>query len=292
VIAKTDIPIGTIILTEAPIFLVPDIDYPEPVLQTLLTSQLNPPSPNSTLPSLNTFHALADAYADPPHRKTIKGIVRTNGYPAEGAIVPNDGTGRGGLPAAGGVFPNIARFNSDCTPNVTHRYDSEDGRRTVFAARAIGEGEELVTCYVDPTVESGMRRACLKERFRFDCECAACHGDGVAEHDQRRRKISSLDDEIFDRIRSGKYGPALEAIEARIDLLREENLDSPEFLLRTYHDGYQCCDHAGDRFGALGYLRKVYRMQGMCDASRSRLEEVGARIRRLEEETAAASDRA
>jgi len=128
-----------VILTKTPIFLVPGMDYPEPVLQTILASQLSTPSPHSTNPSLKTFLFLASDYADSLHRKTVQFIVRTNVYPADSAIVLGDRVGRGGLPAAGSVFPNITWFNSNCTPNVTHRNDLQDLRRA-FSARAIGEG--------------------------------------------------------------------------------------------------------------------------------------------------------
>jgi len=272
VTASTNIPLGTLILIDPPILLVPDVEE-ESILQNILTAQVGPPGA-----SRKKFNALVDVYANPPHKKTAKGIIRTNGYPTIGAFVPDMD-----IPAVGGIFPILSRFNSSCIPNVTHRYDPERNIQAVFAARAISEGEELLTCYVDPTTPSADRKAVLLERFKFECTCDACHGDSVDEHDLSRRRISSLDDEIFEKIRSGKYNLALDAINLRIKLLKDEQLDSPEALLRTYNDGYQCCDHSGDHLKALDYLRKVHEMQSMCDISKSKLEEIKNRLQALEE---------
>ena len=54
-------------------------------------------------------------------------------------------------------------------------------------------------------------------------------------------------------------------------------------LLRTYNDGYQCCDHSGDLVKALGYLRNVCDMQRLCDGSKSRLEESARDLKFLED---------
>ena len=154
--------------------------------------------------------------------------------------------------------------------------------RSIFAARDIEKGTELTTCYVDSTSPSSVRQSQTLERFGFSCGCDACVGPNAALHDQRRNEISSLDDEIYECIRRGRYDKARTKITRRVEVLEEEGLDTPEMLVRVYNDGYQCCDHAGDGEGALEFMKLMLKDQRLCDDSIIVLNELERTIHKLE----------
>ena len=201
---------------------------------------------------------------------TALGIFRTNAYPTAGG--------------EGGLFPLFARFNHACTPNVSHRWCPADsvpadggpgaggGVRAVFAARDIAAGEELLNSYIEPAAPRHERRAALRAQFGFDCTCAACAlGDDAAtlrESDRRRARAGALDDEIFGHIRSGRYAPALAAVEERLALLEAEGLAAPAVRVRVCYDAYQACAHrdgGGGGADAGAWLRRVLKNTELSD---------------------------
>ena len=90
--------------------------------------------------------------------------------------------------------PLVAKFNHSCEPNISiHRPQhtmvngwmnstqlSEDERKTfvqVVPLRDIQEGEELLYCYVVPTVSVNARKTKCMEDYFFDCNCPKCLSD-------------------------------------------------------------------------------------------------------------------
>lgn len=90
--------------------------------------------------------------------------------------------------------PLIGKLNHSCEPNISiHRPQhtmasgwmdstnlSEDERKTfiqIIPLREIKEGEELLNCYIVPTVAVEARRAKLMEDYFFHCECGKCQSD-------------------------------------------------------------------------------------------------------------------
>lgn len=90
--------------------------------------------------------------------------------------------------------PLLAKFNHSCEPNISvHRPQhtmisgwmnssqlSEDERKTfvqVVPLKEIQEGEELLNCYVVPTVSVNVRKSKYKEDYLFDCNCSKCLSD-------------------------------------------------------------------------------------------------------------------
>ena len=101
-------------------------------------------------------------------------------------------------PVHGGIGvmldPLMAKFNHSCEPNISlHRPQhtmmndwmsstelSEDERKTfahVIPLRDIREGEELLFCYVAPTVSVNERKRKCMEDYLFDCKCPKCSSD-------------------------------------------------------------------------------------------------------------------
>ena len=72
------------------------------------------------------------------------------------------------------VFPSRPSANSppsysaDCDISSTRQF------MQVLAIRPIAPGEEILTSYIDLSLPRRMRVADLKERYYFDCDCAAC----------------------------------------------------------------------------------------------------------------------
>ena len=108
---------------------------------------------------------------------------------------------RGGI----GVMldPLVAKFNHSCEPNVSiHRsqYSMLPGWVTspqlsevernkfvnIIPLRDIQAGEELLNCYIVPTVSVQERKRKLQEDYFFDCTCSKCDFDLKAAEDLAR----------------------------------------------------------------------------------------------------------
>ncbi|KAI0202075.1 hypothetical protein F4808DRAFT_459457 [Astrocystis sublimbata] len=95
--------------------------------------------------------------------------------------------GRGHL----GCYPDVARLNHDCRPNVHYRITN--ATMTAVASRNIQQGEELTVSYIDVFLPSKER----KERIRtwgFECGCALCRlpKNETAASDKRLHRINQL----------------------------------------------------------------------------------------------------
>ncbi|KAI1271693.1 hypothetical protein F5Y07DRAFT_331581 [Xylaria sp. FL0933] len=93
------------------------------------------------------------------------------------------------------AYPEVAKFNHDCRPNVHYRISN--AVITAVAARDIQEGEELAISYVDIFLPSRKR----KERIRswgFECACALCQGpkNETIASDKRLRRIEQLKNDL------------------------------------------------------------------------------------------------
>ena len=101
-------------------------------------------------------------------------------------------------PIHGGVgvmlAPFVGKLNHSCEPNLSiHRPQrtmtsgwmtspdlSEEQRNTlcyVVPLRDIQRGEELLTCYIVPTVSVHTRQSKLREDYFFECTCSKCQLD-------------------------------------------------------------------------------------------------------------------
>jgi hypothetical protein len=91
-----------------------------------------------------------------------------------------------------GILVNGAIFNHNCDPNVS--FTCEDSKMYFFSNRDIKKGEELCDSYVDVSLCSKKRRAMLKERYDFVCNCNTCTTDCISQRYKElksNRKIST-----------------------------------------------------------------------------------------------------
>ena len=112
--------------------------------------------------------------------KTVDGILYSNSFGGTA-----DGT------RASVLFETLSRANHSCAPNIDMQTDAARGHRArVTALRDIDAGEELLLSYLGSVGSARMerpveeRRAELRRKYRFHCECARCGAIALA---QRRR---------------------------------------------------------------------------------------------------------
>ena len=93
-----------------------------------------------------------------------------------------------------GIFPLISCFNHSCVENVevcSADLDGYGGVR-VRARQEVKAGDELFTCYIDPTMPRKLRRSWLYRQYNFWCQCKRCEfeGDGPEECTECKKKAA------------------------------------------------------------------------------------------------------
>lgn len=121
------------------------------------------------------------------NHKTIEGVFETNRYKA-----------MDGNPVSR-LFLMFSRFNHDCNPNCTCRYDDAAGTSTITAVRQIHPGLELTLSYgVDAILAPTKSRQRFLENWGFECACSVCMACD-ATSDERRAKLDRLLSSFSDR---------------------------------------------------------------------------------------------
>ncbi|KAI5240265.1 SET domain-containing protein [Aureobasidium subglaciale] len=247
VFAVAAIPSGTRILCEPPLFALPEHDD---VIECYLTIKALP------LDQQATFWSLA-ASIDPPGDTEWIGELREacdedigDGFDdlvkkyedAYSRFETNRFTLRypDGSPNKLGVFPNAARFNHSCTPNVYHRYNPNVDCLTIHALRDIHPGEEICTAYIDICHDTAERRRILAH-WNFECACDACETQDPAR-EARRHKLEELlttmqrreNKRSFEKWGTWDYAEALTLVEEVISLMMEDGLEETDTLGEAY----------------------------------------------------------
>lgn len=164
--ASISIDLGTVILSEAPLFTLL-ASTPMPVsfaaLDSLIAAQGL--SPNVKI----SISQLANIYSATNIHPAI-GILKTNSLPV--TMMDEDGKER----EAGALFEITCRINHSCVPNAVAMWEMHRGERgemRVVAKKRIEKGEEI-------TINYGVKASKLKEKFGFDCDCEKCCHDAFA----------------------------------------------------------------------------------------------------------------
>ncbi|KAL3469552.1 hypothetical protein BJX99DRAFT_265070 [Aspergillus californicus] len=182
VFATQQIPQGSIILIEYPLFTIP--------------------KPQENISEIDIWHAFCSL---PPEQKQPFLCLRNNGkdiFETMGQAFAGNSFGPcsdRGL-AGPGLFILHSRFNHSCAPNARIPRTNLEGGIASIATRDIDAGEEITISY-----EAGFEfrvRGERHERLRFACTCDACGPAGSSSSsqvasDMRRRLVRGLNYLIF-----------------------------------------------------------------------------------------------
>jgi len=153
-----------------------------------------------------------------------------------------------------GLFVTMSRVNHSCLGNSEHLYLENRCARILVATRVIEKDEEISFSY-NSSLNLPMRKAFLKARYGFDCNCAVCTNPSI-EDDFRHMK--ELDEAIFQRGSLGDSAGAIRAGKRLLELYEKYHVSSWKYQ-RTYYDLYQMAI-TKERTIADGirYTRKAY----------------------------------
>ncbi|KAG6093086.1 hypothetical protein E4U30_004678 [Claviceps sp. LM220 group G6] len=151
-IATTNIPKGTRILSEKPLMVIP---ARKPVSYFSISQQLEALSEEQR----DAFLSMKNAH--PSAGDKCVGIFRTNFLClAESGDLA--------------IFQEACHINHDCESNAFHHWNENIKRHTVHATRDIQSGEEITISYVSSMTKWYARRETLRQSFTFTCWCRLC----------------------------------------------------------------------------------------------------------------------
>lgn len=240
-IAVQDIPKGTRIISEKPLFRIEDCGLGQPVLENAIERKLNLLSQDDQRAFLSLHNNTpGDSYP-------LGGIVKTNAL----SLGPSS--------IAGGIFPIISRINHSCRPNTQHTWSSSTEHETIHAIRNIKKGEEITISY-SLGGPSQLRLQQLKKKYGFNCTCDLCSltDEALKISDDRQLMMQFLDNAIggSDAIMESP-GTALSRCRDLLSLYEMEAITDPR-VARVYYDAFQICITHGDQARASAFAQKAY----------------------------------
>eukprot|EP00930_Biecheleria_cincta_P026903 TRINITY_DN18911_c0_g1_i2.p1 TRINITY_DN18911_c0_g1~~TRINITY_DN18911_c0_g1_i2.p1 ORF type:complete len:348 (+),score=66.93 TRINITY_DN18911_c0_g1_i2:77-1120(+) len=178
VLAKQEIPAGTLVMLEKPVLQTRDENRIE-----FLMNELSDDVKAEVMKLHNDF-------SDEP---TTIGIFHTNSMACPSA-------GNSDFDAPRGLFLNMSRFNHSCSPNAMQSWIADRGEMQLRAVRSISKGEEICICYIDPSSAWEQRQQDFKENFGFLCRCPVCSAPSGSEErissDRNRAQMQSLREKL------------------------------------------------------------------------------------------------
>ncbi|KAF3318351.1 hypothetical protein TWF173_007769 [Orbilia oligospora] len=266
-IATVNIPTGTRILTESPLFTIPS--PPIPSLETSISKTLDSLSKEKQ----SAYHSLHNNYQSPSSSTSkiktppLSGIFKTNAIPC------------GYNSSIAGIYLTICLINHSCIPNTYHNWNENLEQETIHAIRPIKAGEEITISYISESM-SNPRRKRLQECFGFDCQCQLCTSDPkqLESSDERRQRILELNESIMSNVTAG-YGTTtidsnpidcLKDCRGLIGLLGQEYDGSAvNFEGGAYYDAFRVCIRQGDQARAKVMVGRAYEMRVLCEGEDS-----------------------
>ncbi|KAL8894882.1 MAG: hypothetical protein Q9192_003989 [Flavoplaca navasiana] len=155
---------GTLLLQEAPLFTIQDVDDTDD-LSHASREQIRGAVAGLSMQNRRAFKALFDCSQG---AKTDAGIFQTNNFQLAGNPV------RGTFNQ--GIFLRASRFNHSCAPNAYFHWNQRIGCLTIFAISVIDTNQEILVNYKHENVyqQHSVRRASLVNTYGFNCRCHAC----------------------------------------------------------------------------------------------------------------------
>lgn len=250
-VAKVDIPKGTRIICEKPLFTVTNTSSPTMHHFVAEKLKLLPKEKQREFLSLhNNF----------PGQYAFAGIVKTNALPC------------GPDATVGGIYVTICLINHSCIPNAHNSWNEAAQHETIHAARDILVGEEILISYEDG-LPSQARHRKLRDSFGFQCYCELCSQPphAIQASDKRRADIERLDEMIgnpFTMMNSPQ-----KSLAACHDLLRVLDKEYGgvviSLLARLYYDAFQISVAHGDQARASVFAERAYTARVECEGEDS-----------------------
>lgn len=169
-----------------------------------------------------------------------------------------------------GMFPNAARLNHSCRPNVFHRFNTHLGRLTIHALRDIRPGEELLTSYIDICAATPERRRVLRH-WGFKCLCTLCKAKN-SEQEWRRKRLAELMGKMKraearrteESWQQWDFAKALGVAEEVIRLMEEEGLEESDTLGEAYGTAADYAIEIGWHDTAIRWAEKALAIERKC----------------------------
>ncbi|KAL8321749.1 hypothetical protein RB593_004036 [Gaeumannomyces tritici] len=183
-VATTKIAKSTRILSEAPLFRVPQSTISKRQVCDSLSKKVAALSDDKR----QAFFSLRNSVKDEATREL--GITRTNALPI------------GSDAATGGIFLEASRINHACLQNAQNTWNEGLQQLTIHAIRDINQGEEITIMYIEDRANRAARQRILQRNFRFTCSCQLCLFPPSlrASSDARLDEIQRVDKSIGDGI--------------------------------------------------------------------------------------------
>ncbi|KAI1734551.1 hypothetical protein F4680DRAFT_437880 [Xylaria scruposa] len=249
-VAKVDIPKGTQIICEKPLFTLRNSAPPS--MHRLIAEKLK------LLPKdkQREFLSLHNNF---PGRYAFAGIMKTNALPC--------GPGS----SVGGIYPTICLINHSCIPNAHNNWNEETQHETIHATRDILAGEEILISYANGSSQA--RQSKLRESFGFQCSCELCSQplQAIQASDKRRADIEQLDETIGNPVTMmSSPQKSLAACHDLLHVLDQEYGGAVIALLaRLYYDAFQICVAHGDQARASVFAERSYMSRVECEGEDS-----------------------
>ncbi|KAM0750936.1 hypothetical protein T439DRAFT_243428 [Meredithblackwellia eburnea MCA 4105] len=153
-----------------------------------------------------------------------------------------------------GIFLVLSRFAHSCTPSANFHWDSSKFRMVVQSLVPMDKNTLPTISLVDPFLPRVERRKILREKFGFECHCAACDRDEatIRLSDARRARVHVL----FIDMPNKNPRDAIRSVEEAFDLLDEEGLMGWRGCF-TY-DAFQFSVACSDFSSAKVWIAKAY----------------------------------
>lgn len=238
IVATQDIPKGTRIMAEKPLFIVPTniMQRGNEVVEQYITQKLKGLDKDQQRAFLG-LHNCHGTKLSP-----FLGISKTNML------------GLGSPPIGGGLFIEASRINHACKPNTQNSWNERIGRETIHAVRDIKKGEEITISYIGYFATYAERQSYLKDKFKFDCACELCSlpPDQRMASDERLSIIHKLDQAILSAGSNVKLG--LGMVHGMLSLLEAEGMYNSQ-VYRAYYDAFQMMAATDDKARAAELIR-------------------------------------
>jgi len=250
-VARVNIPIGTRIIAEKPLFTaMSSVD----VLDAVILSKVGSLSKEQQRQYLS-LHNNNNHSGEKP----FPGIYKTNALPCSSNS------------PIGAVYPTICLTNPSCLSNSHNNWNSAINMETIHASRDIKAGEEITISYVED-IPYEQRLTKLKSAFGFKCDCELCSlpASALEESDNRRIEIARLDQAIGGPTRT-MNSPHLTIADCKqlLNLLKQEHGNCPSPEARAYYDAFQISSIHSDQARASVFAQKAYEARLVCEGEDS-----------------------